>query len=208
MSPRPYRLDKRLAATEDTRGRIIAAARELLTSPAGGDAFTVDAVARKAGVARVTVYYQFHSRRGLIEALFDDLARTALVPHLPAIFTAPEPLEALDALVSAFAHFWASERVAIRRVRAFAALDPEIGAALAERDNRRIGHASRIIAQLPPLEWKPWLPPEELARALAGLTSFEHFDQLAGPDRTPTDVVPVVQRLARSLLGVRPGRPA
>ncbi len=36
--------------------------------------FTVDAVAREAGVARMTVYYQFGSKAGLLEAIFDSLA--------------------------------------------------------------------------------------------------------------------------------------
>jgi hypothetical protein len=34
------------------------------------------------------------------------------------------------------------------------------------------------------------------------LTSFESFDSLAGPMRTPEEVVPLVSRLARLILGV------
>ena len=34
--------------------------------------FSIDAVARRADVVRMTVYYQFGARRGLLEALFDE----------------------------------------------------------------------------------------------------------------------------------------
>ena len=70
----PYRLGQRRVAAEQTRARIIAAARALLTSSGGLVGFTVDAVAKQAGVSRMTVYYQFDSKAGLLDALFDDLA--------------------------------------------------------------------------------------------------------------------------------------
>src|SRR5437588_67268 len=70
MSPRPYRLGQRQVAADETRSRIVKAAREQLEKEAS---FSLDAVARRADVARMTVYYQFGSRRGLLEALFDDL---------------------------------------------------------------------------------------------------------------------------------------
>ena len=37
-----------------------------------GQKNAIDAVARQAGVARMTVYYQFESKKGLLEALLDD----------------------------------------------------------------------------------------------------------------------------------------
>src|SRR5256885_16000467 len=73
MSPRPYRLGRREAANEETRGRVLAAARRLLADPAGLSDFSMEGVARRADVARMTIYYQFGSRRGLLEAPFDDL---------------------------------------------------------------------------------------------------------------------------------------
>ena len=35
------------------------------------------------------------------------------------------------------------------------------------------------------------------------LTSFETFDSLAGPGKTPEAVVPLLQHLARAALGLR-----
>src|SRR5207245_1460576 len=68
MSPRPYRLGRRQPAAQRTRARVLRAARELLTARAGAEPFSVDAVARRAGVARMTVYHQFGSRRGSLAA--------------------------------------------------------------------------------------------------------------------------------------------
>ena len=73
MSPRPYRLGRREAAVADTRERILAAARDVLGEN-GFAGFTIDAVADRAGVARMTVYYQFDSKGALLDALLDALA--------------------------------------------------------------------------------------------------------------------------------------
>lgn len=75
MSPRPYRLGQRQAATEKTRARIISAARELLMESTGYTGFSIDAVARQADVARMTVYHQFGSKIGLL--MFLLLSRLA-----------------------------------------------------------------------------------------------------------------------------------
>src|SRR5438876_4258120 len=131
MSPRPYRLGRREGASEETRSRVLTAARALLAAPAGLADFSMDAVARQADVARMTVYYQFGSRRGLLEALFDDLAdRGRLADHLAATFHQPQPLEALRQLIAAFVEFWATDRIVTRRVRSLAALDPEFEQAI------------------------------------------------------------------------------
>lgn len=56
--PRPYQAgERRLAATAATRSKIINAARELLADPRS-TTFSIDAVAERADVARMTVYYQ------------------------------------------------------------------------------------------------------------------------------------------------------
>src|SRR6478672_4295525 len=98
MSPRPYQLGKRRDAAAATGARILAAARDVFASGDGLTDFTVDAVARRAGVARMTVYYRFGSRDRLLAALFDDLAgRGRLGELLPAAFSRDDPLQALDA---------------------------------------------------------------------------------------------------------------
>src|SRR5260370_41033069 len=99
MSARRYQCVVRQVAVDRNRARIIAAARKLLTDRAG--VFSIDAVARRAGVARMTVYYQFASKRGLLQALFDDLSVRSLIGKLRTSFQKSGPLDALDERVNA-----------------------------------------------------------------------------------------------------------
>jgi AcrR family transcriptional regulator len=202
VSPRPYTLGKRQAAAAETRADIIAAARALL----GGDApagFSIDAVARAADVARMTVYHRFGSRAGLLEVVFDDLAeRGEIATNLPTALAQPDPLAALDGFIAAFGNFWHADRLLIRRLHALAALDPEVGAGNQEREERRRRLARGLLTRLGERYGRP--APAELDAAVDlvfTLTAFETFDILAGPARTPRDVVPEVQRLVRAGLG-------
>src|SRR5207302_8810095 len=137
MSPRPYRLGRRQPAAQRTRARVLRAARELLTARAGAEPFSVDAVARRAGVARMTVYHQFGSRRGLLEALFDSFAAGGELPaHLAAAFQRPAPLESLGDVVAAFARLGEAGRPWIRPVSAPAHWGPGLATAADARPAR------------------------------------------------------------------------
>jgi AcrR family transcriptional regulator len=206
MSPRPYRLGRRREAAEETRARIIAAARELLSASGGVSGFTIDSVARQAGVARMTVYHQFGSKQGLLEALFDSLAASGGMEHLADAFRRPDPLEALDAFIAAFGRFWASERLIHRRLHGLAAIDPEFEPAWRARQGRRREGLRVLVGRLLKRRGRPSL--KAIVRGvdvLYTLTSFETFDTLAGDARTPEEVTPVVQRLARAAIGVEGG---
>jgi AcrR family transcriptional regulator len=208
MSPRPYRLGRRREAAEQTRARVLAAARELLAAGGGFTGFTIDAVARQAGVARMTVYYQFRSKR-LLEVLCDFLAVRGGIEAMPGAFQQPDPLDGLDGLIAIFGRFWDSDRVVIRRLQGLAALDPDIEQVVRARGERR-RHALRVlVGRLQEGRGRP--APEmfdDIIDMLFTLTSFETFDTLAGTARRPVDVTPVVCRLARAVLGVRGGDPA
>src|SRR5256885_17202421 len=119
MSPRPYRLGRRQPAAQRTRARVLRAARALLTARAGAEPFSVEAVARRARVARMTVYHQFGSRPGLLEALFDSFAAGGGLPApLAAAFQRADPLESLADLVAGFGRVLGARRSWIRPVRA------------------------------------------------------------------------------------------
>jgi len=193
VKSRRYRLGQRQASAEQTRSRIIAAARELLATPGDFSGFTLDAVAAGAGVARMTVFNQFGSKRGLLEALFDDLAARGLVNRVQAVFLAADPREALDKLVAAFGGFWTSDRLVIRRIRALASMDPDFESAVRARDERRREGIRTVLTRFPKKPRKADL--EEIVAILHTLTSFETFDNLAGKDRDPDEVVSVVCRL-------------
>jgi AcrR family transcriptional regulator len=204
MSPRPYRLGQRQATSEQTRARILTAARQLLAAPGGTTGVTVEAVARQADVSRMTVYYQFGSKAGLLEALFDQLATTGgLQRGAAAALGQPDPLQALAAYSAAFGRFWAAERLVLRRLRSLAVLDPDLAQGVRARDARRRKGLELLAGRLADRYGHP--APDALGEAvvvLHMLTSFEAFDALAGPDRSPQDVAPLVHRLAVAALGL------
>jgi AcrR family transcriptional regulator len=203
MSPRPYKLGQRQASTEQTRERIIAAARELLMEPDGFARFSIDAVARKADVARMTVYHQFGSRIGLLEALCDSLAFSGGMEQLAGAFRHPEPIEALDEFLAIFARFWDSDRLVLRRLRGLAALDADFEQVIRARDEGR-RRGLRVLAGRIAEKYGHRAPEalDETVNALYTLTSFEFFDTLAGSTHSMEEVVPVVERLAHAAVGM------
>ncbi len=198
MSPRPYRLGQRQAANDQTRARIITAAHTLLAAPDGISGFTVDAVARQANVARMTVYYQFGSKQGLIEALFDDIAARGGMLQLASAFQQPDPQQALGEFIRRFCRFWASDRLVIRRVHALAALDPDLDQALRTREEGRRRGLRAMVGRLG--ERDRYGSVDEAVDTLQMLTSFEAYDWLAGASRSADDVAAMVERLARPVV--------
>ncbi|MBV8751023.1 MAG: TetR/AcrR family transcriptional regulator [Candidatus Eremiobacteraeota bacterium] len=208
MSPRPYNSTTRRTAAEQTRVRIVAAAREVLAAEDDVLTFSLDAVAKRAGVVRMTVYYQFASKAGLLEALFDDFsAHGGLAEMIPRAFqAAADPGAALDAFVMAFAVFYDSDRLAIRRINALAMLDAEVGRTLALRTARRREASETLLAQIAVADPHALaLDQSSAAELLDALCRFDLFDGLAGDERRIVDVAPGVQRVVRASL-LSPGR--
>jgi AcrR family transcriptional regulator len=200
MSPRPYRLGQRQAATDQTRSRILATAREVLASDdfAG---FSIDTLARQAGVARMTVYYQFKSKAGLLEALFDYLAAAGGMDQAGAAFGQPEPVEALAEYIALLCHFFASERLVFHRLRGLAILDPDLERALADREEFRRNGLRVILGRIADTHSRP-APAlfDETLAVIHALTSFETFNTLTANGRTPQDIGRLVHRLALATL--------
>jgi AcrR family transcriptional regulator len=201
MSPRPYRLGQRQAATEQTRTRIISAAREMLMASDGFSSFSIDQVARQADVARMTVYHQFGSKSGLLEALCDSLAANGGMDQLASAFRQPEPLEVLNEYLLIFSRFWDADRLVTRRLRALAALDPDFEQVIRARDERR-RQGVRVITErlIKQQVLPPDAPLDEIVDILFTLSSFETFEALAGPTRSLQEVAPLVCQLARAAL--------
>jgi AcrR family transcriptional regulator len=203
VTPRPYRLGRRQATVDATRARILRAARTLLLTRRSPTEFSIDQVARRARVTRATVYHQFGSRRGLFEALFDDLAARGGIYELQNVFQERDPDRALARFVATFGRFWSASRLVHRRLRARGAWDAGLERALAARRERRRVALTVVVGRLRERYGRP--PAETLEQTidvLFTLTSFETFDALAGSAKTPADVTPVVLRLARGVLGL------
>ncbi len=201
MSPRPYRMARRQETTNETRVRIIGAARELLATGDGSARFSVEEVARRAGVARMTVYHQFGSLRGLLEGLCDSLAMSGGMAHLGDAFRQADPLQALDRFIAVFMRFWESDRRVLRGLRALATLDPEFAAVLKERSGWRRKGLQVLVGRLARVADRP--NEKEMADVIDlvfTLTDFPVYDNLASGSRGVEEVTSMIQRLARQVL--------
>jgi AcrR family transcriptional regulator len=202
MSPRKYDSPKRRAASDATRSQILEAARALIGGKGDLSEFSMEAVAEKAGVARMTVYYQFTSKAGLLEALADRLASRGGMADLRLAFLEPDPERALRTLVETFARFWASDRTTLRRLRAMAIVSPGETGGPRGRDAWRHEAVSRILGKF---EGLPDGARAELADLMATLTGFETYDTLAETGRTPKEIGELLARTASGLLHDRAG---
>jgi AcrR family transcriptional regulator len=199
--PRPYALGKRKEAADQNRARVLDAARDLLAKE-GASEFSMDAVARQAGVTRQTIHNQFGTRSELVEALFDRMAMRGGMGEMAMAMQQPDPIRMLQQFIEVFGQFWSSDRVAIRRIHGLAALDPELGRIDHARNERRRMAANRVVDALSKRFGKP-LPVDrsDAVALLFSITSFEFFDRLAG-DRTPEQVCSFIVRVMLGALGI------
>lgn len=190
---RPYRSKLRAEATDATRLRIIEAARTLFIGGKDLPAFSVDGVARQAGVTRLTVYNQFESKLGLLEAVFDDIAeRGGLFSELPAAFAEPDPRTALRQFVSVFCRFWTRHRTMMPAFHAAIKIDEEIAASLQQRTERRRRGLTVLVERLVPGGGNA---NADLIDVLFALTSFEMFEALSVRNRSAKAVEALMQTL-------------
>lgn len=196
MASRPYRQTRRAESAAATRQRITEAGRAQLLA---GSGFTIDAIARRAGVSRVTVYNVFGDRERLREAVFDDLAATGGLSRIPTAFEAEDPVDGIGRLVDVFCGFYRTHRMLLRRLNALAALEAGTGERRPGRNRRRRHILTVLLGRAAALPGRSGIDVDALAGQLLALTSFELYDQLAtsDPGRPPEGVI---RRLASSLL--------
>ena len=193
MSPRPYRSSRRRVAANRTRARLLKAARAMLAAP---DGISLDAVAKKAGVTRLTVYNQFGSRRALLEAVFDDMAERGGLHRIREAMAKTDPQAALQQIVLIFCDFWSVHRGALWRLHAASATDPEFEESLRARNQRRRHLLSVLVDRM--IEGGAKSPEVviELIDVLFALTSVGFFWELTAGGRKANAVCHLIQALA------------
>lgn len=185
MDKRRYVQRARAVSSEETRRRILAAARASLERDLAG-ALKVEEVAREAGVSRSTVYLIFGSRAGLFDVLARQLRDDAGFDRLVAAFGLPDALEAQAAAQRVAVDLYAAVPELARAVFALAEIDPDAVAAVkAIEDGRRPGQASiaRRLAEQGYL--RDDVSVEEATEILAVVSSFAAFDELLSAGLTP-----------------------
>jgi AcrR family transcriptional regulator len=146
-------------------------------------------------VSRATVYYQFESKTGLLEALCDALADAGQMSDLASAFMNPDPVEAMRTFITCFGRFWDVDRLVMRRLRALAALDQEVGQVISARDERRRSGLEILIGRLSKQHLLA-VETDLAVRMLYTLTSFETFDALAAANQSLTEVIGFVLSMA------------
>ena len=197
LGRKPYVSMLRTAAANEKRERVVAAATQTLREDGGLVSFSLDSVAKAAGVTRLTVYNQFGSRRGLLEAVFDDIAARGRLATIPEALSLPDPSEGLDAIIDRFCEFWSSDE-AIARLHDAMATDAEFAVALTQRNERRRKLLQALVKRLVPAD----LPARERRDAidfLHAMTSFAMF-RILGSNRSVDAVAQLIKTSCRAVL--------
>jgi AcrR family transcriptional regulator len=197
MPPRAYVSAVRTAAAAEKRERVLDAAAKLLRENTGIAHFSLDTVAKAAGVTRLTVYNQFGSRRGLLEAVFDGIARQGGLHQIADAMTMADARAALDRLVEIFCGFW-SRDTAIGRLHEAMATDPEFAVALLERNERRRKGVAVLVERIAG-KTATRRARQDAVDTIFALTSYAMFAMLS-PGRSADDVCRLVQAACRAAL--------
>ncbi|MCK1383696.1 TetR/AcrR family transcriptional regulator [Bradyrhizobium sp. 21] len=199
MPKRNYVSSARAVAAAETRERIIAAGARLLRKDASIANFSLDLVAKAAGVTRLTVYNQFGSRRGLLEAVFDDIARQGGLFELTDTMAMADPRAALDRVVEIFCAFWGHDP-AIGGLNQAIATDPEFGEALIERNERRRELLTALLSRIAGKSAAKRAV-RDAADLIFVLTSYPTFAALS-PQRSAGEICSLLQAACHAAVDV------
>jgi AcrR family transcriptional regulator len=136
-----------------SREQVLEAVRELLQEGTFHES-TVEQVAARAAVSRATVYQQFGSRLGLVDAICESLDLSAV-----------KEAEDIDTFLEQTTRFWAREEMLLEQLYGASAIDPAAREFVDRQTRDRYAH-------LEALGGAQGLP------TLALLTSFETYLEL------------------------------
>jgi len=181
MTTRRYSLGRRQAQAETTRSAILSAARRLVAEH--GPESSLGKIAEHAGVSRITIYNQFGSKAGLLEAL---AAGTGTIAG---------PTGDLKMRIEQACASWA--------------VDPDLHRQLQGRGREQItpGEIDRALAERLAAEdlLRPGCSIREAEDVIGILTSFPVFDRLhKGGRRSPSAVAEMLLRMAAVFMTARP----
>jgi AcrR family transcriptional regulator len=171
-------LGKRAIGVAATRQRIMDATRELLETGGFGDA-NIQAIAKRAGVTRPTVYQQFGSHRDLLLAVLNDALDRADVRTVRKAMQHPDAGKAVRGMIRGSCRFWDSGSPLFGRIKGLALMDEEIANVDQLKEEIRRGHIDNIAGRLSNEGMlREGLSRKEAADRLYLLTSFEVFDRM------------------------------
>ncbi|HTN39505.1 MAG TPA: TetR/AcrR family transcriptional regulator [Asticcacaulis sp.] len=189
---RSYVSAKRDAAAAKKREAVIRAASQLLHD--GPAMMSMEAVAKAAGVTRLTVYKQFGSRRGLLEAVFDANAERGGLMRIRELIQLPNPRDALFACIDLLCEFWGSHP-GFTKLHNAAGLDPDFAEAINARNERRRLLFANLLARMTGDDKAK----TDATDLLFGATSMPMFRILI-ESRTSTEVAALLKSTSAAIL--------
>jgi AcrR family transcriptional regulator len=203
MSPRKYEQRFRAEAAEETRRRVLDAVEDRLRE-APAERISVEDIARRAGVARSTIYLVFGSRAGLFEAFGLDLLMRGGFARVQRAVADPDPRVTIRDGIRGGVHSFAAHRDVLRALYSMAQLDTDALEGVQRSEGRRtrgMGQLARRLDQDGAL--RDDVTRAEAAHLLWVLTSFEAFDLLYTGRSLDAEAVAdlLVATAVRSLLG-------
>lgn len=176
---RPYHSPARRRQAEQTRTRILAAARELFRS-AGYAASTMEAIAAAAQVSAKTVEAAFGSKRGVLAAVVDPLASTGPPRDLvDQVRAAEDPQHRIRLVAELTRRAYEASVPEFELMRGAAAVAPEIVAVAQQVEARRRANQVRLVTYLREKGvLRKDLAPEEAADIVWALTSYDLYRAL------------------------------
>jgi AcrR family transcriptional regulator len=180
MSKRRYEQRLRAETADETRRRILDALYDRLRE-APADPVSVDEVARRARVARSTVYLVFGSRSGLFDALTEHLFKGAGWDSIVEAFRHPDASETLRRGHAGGVQMYAAHHEVLRILNSMAKLDPDgVGQALARSERSRADGMVRLAGRLAEQGvLRAGVTPDDAAHLIWVIASFEAYDSLA-----------------------------
>jgi AcrR family transcriptional regulator len=178
-----------------TRARILDAAARLMRER-GVNGFSMDVLAKEAGVARATVYEHFRSKRAVLDELASASTRTLTLDSHTAVVG--DPLTALRDMLGAVCRHWDENGATVRELRSLVA----VTGSEVPVDGVDPTYLRQIVAGLEAAgQLRPRWTADEATDALALLTSYPAYERLRGsPRRTPEEVEALLARLAVSIV--------
>ena len=200
MSPRRYESAARDAASEETRRRIVEAAGEIVAGPLGFAGMKLGAVAKAAGVTRLTIYNQFGTRRALLEAIFDERAERGGLKAIPEMMQTTDPHTAIERIIEIFCRFFAADPSGLARVWAASIADPDLAEGVKARSERRRFIFRALVGRLVEAGDVRAEAANDLVDLLYALTSMPFYSELALPGRGVDDVAAMLKATARDAI--------
>ena len=180
-----------------TRARIVDAAGRL-TRERGPNGFSMDVLAKEAGVARATVYEHFRSKRAVLDELAASMAASVAIDE--SRLATADPLHALRDMLGDVCRHWAEHEERMQGLQTLTALtgSTSAGEGVDEKQLHRLVESLASSGQMRS-HWSI----DEAVSALGALTSYPTYERLRRDERSPEQVEAVLAKLVVAI--VSPG---